>query len=527
MIYYKLNFIFLFRFEKNNNISINVFTFDEHLAPLQITTNKSAPKHVNLLLLENKHYVWIKDINRLIFTANKHEQRKFLCNYCLQYQQSEVVHKQHVEDCVTYGPQKVSYSTKSHMEFENVQNMMKAPIVIYADFESMIVDDKHKAIAYGYYLKSCIPSVPSSTSVITYFGEDAAVKFVQEMKQVSIDVKAALKTNISMIAPLYQTPTECHLCQKPFESIHDAVRNHCHQTGQFLGFAHNKCNLNYKYRKQNGNFLIPVVFHNLRGYDAHLIIPAIEKNTQVDVIAKNLESYLAIKIGSLRIIDSLQFLSSSLDKLVSITDRFPIMESLFNDPDLLKKGVYPYEYMNSVQRYDETDLPPIKDFYSSLSGTTISVDEHEWAKKMWQKYGCSNLRDYTMLYLSTDVALLADVFENFRSIALEQYQLDPCHYVFLPSFSWDAMLKMTGVKLQLLSDPEMHLMIEKGIRGGFSAIVHRFAEANNPLMSTYDEKKPTSYISYLDANNLYGWAMSQKLPIDNFKWVRLTNLTII
>ena len=123
--------------------------------------------------------------------------------------------------------------------------------------------------------------------------------------------------------------------------------------------------------------------------------------------------------------------------------------------------------------------------------------------------------------MKTDVALLADVFENFRKLCLQQYGLDPAHYFTSPGLSWDALLKKTGVELELFTDHEMHLFVERGIRGGISMVSKRYAKANNPLVSDYDPSKPNSYIMYLDANNLYGWAMSKPLPKSGFKWKRV------
>ena len=150
----------------------------------------------------------------------------------------------------------------------------------------------------------------------------------------------------------------------------------------------------------------------------------------------------------------------------------------------------------------------------------ISVSEYAHAQKVWETFGIENMGQYHDLYLKSDVLLLADIFENFREQYLHTYGLDPAHYVSLPSSSWDAMLKMTDVRLDLLSDVDMLNFIEKGMRGGISTITHRYALANNKYMKNYDPQKESSYIPYLDANNLYGWAMSQKLPTSNFKWIK-------
>ena len=125
--------------------------------------------------------------------------------------------------------------------------------------------------------------------------------------------------------------------------------------------------------------------------------------------------------------------------------------------------------------------------------------------------------EFHNLYLKSDITLLADLFENFRKTCMQYYKLDPCHYFSSPGLSWDSMLKMTDIKLELMTDIDMFQFIEKGMRGGISYIANQYGKANNKYMETYDEKAPSKYIMYLDANNLYGWAMSQYLPTGGFK----------
>ena len=189
---------------------------------------------------------------------------------------------------------------------------------------------------------------------------------------------------------------------------------------------------------------------------------------------------------------------------------------------LIRKGIYPYEYMNSWDKFKETRLPPAKHFYSNLNMSGVSDDDYEHACRVWQEFGIENMGEYHDLYLRTDVVLLANVFESFRRVCLENYGLDPSHFYTAPGLAWKACLTKTGVKLKLLLDPDMLLMLERGIRGGIMQSVHRWAAANNPYMgSEYKENKPTKYLQYLDANNLYGWAMSQPLPTGGFHWVEL------
>ena len=190
---------------------------------------------------------------------------------------------------------------------------------------------------------------------------------------------------------------------------------------------------------------------------------------------------------------------------------------------LLRKGVYPYEYMDSWERFDETSLPNKKAFYSELNLEDITDKDYEHAQKVWEVFGIKNFGEYHDLYVQCDTLLLADVFENFRDKCIEIYELDPVYFVSAPGLAWQVCLKKTEVKLELITDYDMLLMIEKGIRGGICQATHRYAKANNKYMKNYDKNIESSYIEYLDANNLYGWAMSQKLPVKGFKWVKKKN----
>ena len=185
---------------------------------------------------------------------------------------------------------------------------------------------------------------------------------------------------------------------------------------------------------------------------------------------------------------------------------------------LLRTGVYPYEYMDSWERLDETSLSDKEAFYSSLNKEDIADVDHRHAKRVFKKLNNKYLGDYHDLYVQSDTLLLADVFENFRNKCIKIYQLDPAHFLSAPGLAWQACLKKTEGKLEFLTKNDMLLMVEKGIRGGICHAIHRYAKANNKYMNNYDKNKESSYIQYLDAKNLYGWAMSQKLAVNGFKW---------
>ena len=185
---------------------------------------------------------------------------------------------------------------------------------------------------------------------------------------------------------------------------------------------------------------------------------------------------------------------------------------------MLRKGVYPFEYMDNWERFNETSLPSKESFYSNLNMEDIDDIDYRHGNNVFNKFKLNNLGDYHDLHVQSDTLLLADVFENFRDMCLKEYELDPAHFLSLPGFAWQACLKKTNIELELLTDYDMLLMVEEGIRGGICHSIQRYAKANNKYMKSYNNNEESSYIQYLDANNLYGWAMSKKLPTNGFKW---------
>ena len=337
----------------------------------------------------------------------------------------------------------------------------------------------------------------------------------------------------------FNTASDCWICGE--ELGNDRVRDHCHYTGRYRGAAHNSCNL--KYSKPKG---VPVFFHNLTGYDSHLFIKNLGSSNEkenIECIPNNEEKYITftktiivgqytnkkgeVKDKTFKIVfkDSLKFMSSSLGVLVNNLPKngFKNISKYYTpeEVELIKqKGFYPYEFMDTEEKFNNTKLPPREAFYSKLSGKGITEKNYKHACNVWNTFKMKTFKDYHKLYNETDVLLLADVFENFRNLCLKIYGLDPVYYYTAPGLAWDACLKMTNINLELLSDPNMLLMFEKGIRGGISMISNRYGKANNKYMGkNFNKNELNKYLMYLDANNLYGSAMSEKLPIHSFKWL--------
>ena len=174
--------------------------------------------------------------------------------------------------------------------------------------------------------------------------------------------------------------------------------------------------------------------------------------------------------------------------------------------------------MDSKEKFSETSLPNKESFYSELNKENTTDEDYAHAQKVSEVFKIKNLGEYHDLYVQGDTLLLTDVYENFRDRYIDTYELDPAHFLSAPGLAWQACLKMTKVKLELLTDNDMLMMVEKGIRGGVCNAVYRYAKANNKYMKNYNKNIQSSYLEYF-ANNSYGCTMSQKLPVDGFKWI--------
>ena len=448
------------------------------------------------------------------------------------------------------------------LRFKNFRYSEKAPFAIYADFESFIKPmlscdpnpnrsytkkyQKHKPSGFSYYIKSLYEDVKKSEKR-TYIktkeeepdAEDVFVKWLEEdVKEIAnIEPKKIIFTRED--EKQFKTSSDCWICGE--ELGNDRVRDHCHYTGRYRGAAHNSCNL--KYSKPKG---VPVFFHNLTGYDSHLFIKNLGSSNpkeNIECIPNNEEKYITftkniivgqytnkkgeVKDKTFKIVfkDSNKFMRPSIEALVNNLPKNGFKNiSKYYTPEqvelIKQKGFYPYEYMDSIEKFKEDKPPPQKAFFSKLTGRGITNKNYKHVWNVWNTWNMETMKDYHELYNETDALLLADVFENFRDLCLKIYGLDPVYYFTAPGLAWDACLKMTNINLELLSDPNMLLMFEKGIRGGISMISNRYGEANNKYMGKkFNKNELSKYLMYLDANNLYGRAMSEKLPIHSFKWL--------
>ena len=495
------------------------------------------------LLYWKEHFAWIKDFPALFFAVNKHKCRKLFCHNCLGHFHSKQALDNHHRNCQVAGFMSTIY-TMPHpgtiLKFKNVRHQQMLVFKIFADCESIIVPTIgnpksccHTPCGIGFKVVSLLPGIQIEYK--SYRGSDCIDWFLATL----VEIEKCLIHYLFEERPLiwdedqnaqiaFAAAINCYLCGGEFGNDVNTqkVRDHDHITGIYRGAAHSKCNLQLQ-----KTYKIPVFFHNFRGYDSHLLVHSLPKypDRKISLIAQSMEKYLIMGWGQHLVFkDSLQFLNVSLERLVAnllkagrdnfvnLLNEFPVGD---NVDLLMRKGVYPYEYMDSFERFGEAVLPPIERFHSTLKDEDISAADYEHAKNVWNKFNCTNIGDYHDLYLKTDVLLLADVWNCFSKTCFDNYKLDPAHYVSAPHLTWDAMLLKTSVNIGLLSDPEMFSFYNNNIRGGVCYISKRHARANHPDLPDYDATMPIVLLPYLDANNLYGAAMMVSMPIGEFQWL--------
>lgn len=562
------------KFEKNNpGVSVNVYGLNEaeNVYPLRVCDIELV-NHFDLLLIsDNKgrsHYTYIKDLSRLINSQlSKHMSKTILCKRCFTHYQGVGCeqrlenHKLFCNDSKTkfvkpIMPECDNEGVVPILKFCKPQNSIRLPVVFYADFECLLVKNSatstikrskyteiyqtHVPMSYCVYVvvdsktpecvRECLPKSPH-----LYRGKNASSNFMEYIISCANMLGAVLKENNFPMYPLtedeqfhFDTALRCELCNIMFTDLCVPVRDHCHISGQFRNVLCSKCNLN----RQNQTY-ISVIIHNGSNYDNHFIIRELGCDEErIDVIPHTSEKLITFTKQTknkikLRFIDSCKFLNESLSILVENLPKGQFFHTSKIFPDktdfnlICSKQKFPYDFVDSWDKLEMTNLPPKKNFYNQMTGSGIKEEDYKKAQLIWSHFGCQTLGDYSDLYLLLDTVLLSDVYEAHRTLSLSHYNLDPCHYFTLPGFSFDAMLKFTKVELELLLDYDMYIFLENGIRGGITTCPKKYAQSNNPFANgvNFDQSKETSHLMYIDANALYSLAMSAKLPKSNFHWM--------
>ena len=571
------------KFEKANNLIINVYSVENKIiVPVRISTNIDSiympflnntkdlaitdeniqeytkdlldlndnKRLVNLFLYEN-HYSLITNLHRLVSKqVSSSLIHNLICYRCLLSFKSPLKYYHHLRFCVNNKSTKaVTLLPKpnTYLSFKRYEAQQKLPCVVYFDFECMFNGSTHVPVAVAYNIISNSYSTSTLKSIVADSPKDnVSFKFVRSLLQDLITSEDSVynkyfrsnkRFKIPNVSTEQRCQKSCHICEAQFKPGEVKVVDHDHFTGAFRGMAHQSCNINCREPT-----FIPIIAHNSSKYDTHLFIKELSEIDDpyltVTYLPSNAETLISFSVKylvgkyvkndtvynkyfELRFLDSLRFMSTSLDNLTRNLTSHPHLATVFRDNELLKhKGIFPYEHLKSFDVLKEPRLPPIESFYSSLRLELVSEEEYAHANQVFDYYKCETIKDYLMLYLNTDVLHLSDVFEEFRTTCLDHYKLDPLWFYTSPSLAWNAMLKQTKVSLELISDNSVLEFFETQMRGGVSTVFHRYAEANNKYLDDYDSTKPSSYITYLDANNLYGFAMSKPLPTGNFKFLK-------
>ena len=421
------------RFEHlNPNISISVVGYNkiDLVHPIKISQCTGCDYDIVLLLLkeavkgengkieEKTHYTLVKNMSALIASQkNNHKGSREICLNCFNSFNSPETLKKHKEYCYENESVKINMPQQgTFLRFKNFLHSEKAPFAIYADFESLIkpMDNcdpdpnksytkkhqKHEPISFSYYNNSSIDGVfkpvlrkytktkPEDADAIDVF-----IKWLEEDVKAIANIEEKEMIFTEEDRKQFNKASDCWICGEYLGN--DRVRDHCHYTGRYRGPAHNSCNL--KYRKPKS---ISVFFHNLSGYDSHLFIKkigcSINKKENIDCIPNNEEKYISfsktivtgqytnkkgeIKYKTFKIVfkDSLKFMSSSLGALVNNLpkDAFKNLLKYFTpeQAEILKqKGFYPYEYMDSIEKFNEPKPPPQGFFFFQSSRVRVSV----------------------------------------------------------------------------------------------------------------------------------------------------------
>ena len=416
-------------FAAKNHISINVYGVGEGkrvIFSLHVSDVVVPVRHVDLLLHEMgeiQHYSTIRNFSRLVSgQINSHGHAIYCCKKCLHAYSALGLLSDHSKDCC--HAQHTAFPKDPRCRFTNTQKQLPAPFVVYADFESVLkpligikttqgieedgepsITPYHEHIACSFSYKIVSSVVPDfDKPIVWYRGEDAADEFVRVLQRKAEElctqyIETAQEMEFTEDDEFhFECAQVCHMCQRPLVDDDDRVRDHCHLTDVYRGAAHSACNLNYRLNPKS--WKLPVVMHNLKGYVGHLIVKSLKSEFgQVKVKPQNLEKYLSMSVAQLKFLDSFQFTPQSLDVLLKTLEndefRYLVESCTASHFDLIRrKGVYPYDYMDSFDRFEETGLSPQDVFRNKLSGDSCPDADYAHAVAVWEAFGCETMGDY-------------------------------------------------------------------------------------------------------------------------------------
>ena len=413
-----------------DKIFFNVFNLNKNKTINPVLINHNDPKRCNIFYWDN-HYFLCKDVSFLIRKSSKHKCYPCL-KCCVSFRTEDALNK-HVDLCNTQNHVgRRTFHKNEYIKFGKFHYKNRVPFAMYYDFECIIKIKKHIPNACGLYIKNDYPEILED-KYASYYGEDIvdwSISTVNCYNKLFKDIfEINIPLNEDIITPL---TTECFYC-----------------------------------RENLGTFVPIYIFHSTN-FDNHLFITKLAKKIRLKVLIKTDENYISIDMGYANALDMFRFFHPlSIDAIIKTLSN---EECVTLNKFVLerRKGIFPYKWLDSIDKLHETSFPPKKAFYSKLTQSGITDKEYKQAIDCWNNTVCETIKDYMTLYLKTDVLLWVDVFESLRGKCLEHYEIGPCYTYSTPGLIWLCGLKYTNVRLKYYKENTVNIYdtIQHGIRGG-------------------------------------------------------------
>ena len=508
------------------------------------------------LITNIQHYINLVKYGRF----NRLNREKSICRFCMAKICKKKITK-HEEICTTFKSTATVEMPSPNQEYKfsayNATLFSKYICIYdtetYFEKSSDNANGEHKLLAYSYIILSRendIVKKKISVKETNQSSDQLSIEMVSSIEKDFSELYDEYKKSFNRKPLLtveeeqkHQDCTACEICNKKFGEKLIKHRHHCWDVevemegsrvvkGNYLATLCPNCNMRISLKYST----FAVVAHNGGRFDSKFVLDGYERKkfTGIDITPKSGENFMSITMYSkkgfkLNFIDSLNFLNCNLDKLVndlkSSHHSFPLMKEYFTKQgynsetieNVQQKGYFPYEYITSCDVLNDEKLPSKECFFSSLKDKEISDSEYSFAQKVFTDANCQNLYDYLLLYLQTDVLLLAEVFQAFRNEMFITHNLDPAQFLSSPAYAIQSALYFSKRGVQLLNDVEIYSLFEKNIRGGFSCANVGYARFNNKdLGAEFDERKGVESGVFLDFNSLYAQVLSGKLPCEDF-----------
>lgn len=472
------------KFEKKYNLPINVIYFeDSELYAIKRSELECDKRPINILLKVDKlyngngdfdkyyHYVYILNLDNLLGELNYIKQKqgygkqnpRYPCINCLNFFSTHESRRNHQVQCFKKKIQTIEFPEphERKLKFSRHDASHLAPLIGAFDFEMKMDEgigstthsqniNNHKVVSYSLVI------INHNNEIIFSSSQQDENNVLDLFLETLSQAESLIKQMMARTQPMNLTKTEeiefnnqllCHICNKPFKQNKDVkVRDHCHFTGKFLGGAHQDCNLRRKNR-----YKVPIYAHNFSGYDSHFLFQAIAQSenhiSELKAMAYNTEKFRTISVETFSFLDSMHFISDSLNNIVNdltkSNHQFPILKNSglysnnFQRSLLLKKGIFPYELLTSLDRFSKmTVFPPIESFYSKLTESGISQEDYIHGKTVFESFKMKNMEEYLKLYNELDVYLLLEAITAFRQIGWKEFKLDPAYFISLPQYGF-------------------------------------------------------------------------------------------